>query len=113
MSESDRLRMVTACVCGASRAITVSQDRAAQASLRCQVLEERLSGAVGEREEMRRQLERVVRERERGERQREEYKKKMTQHQERVSQAEQESEANKQLADLQAKKQLLEDKSTH
>ena len=103
--------MVAACVCAANRAITVAQDRAARAGLRCQVLEVRLSGAVREREEVRRQLERVAEERERGERQREKYMNKMALYRERVAQAEKESEANKQLADIQAKKQQLEEKS--
>ena len=110
-SENERLKCVVACVCSANRAITLAQDRAAQASLSCQQLEKGIAGLVAEREELLGQLEGVQCERKRGERRREEYGRKMERHRQRVSSVEQDSEAHRELAELQLKKQCLEDSS--
>ena len=110
-SENEKLKSVAACVYSANRAITLAQDRAAQAGLSCQQLERSIARLVAERQDLQEQLEGVEWERKRGERRREEYGNKMERHRQRVSSAEQDSEAHRELAELQHKKQRLEDSS--
>lgn len=112
-AEHERLKCVVVSVCSANRAITVAQDRAAQTSLSCQQLDKSITSLTAEREDLQRQLERASREREREEKRRAEYRKKMAAHQEKVSHAEQGSSVHMQLAELQAKKQQLEDTSDY
>lgn len=111
MSENGRLKSVIACVCSTSKGITLAQDRAAQAGLSCQRLQQSMARLVGEREELRCKLERVVWEREEGQRQRVKYREKMAAHRERVLAVEKDSAVHKELAELQIKKQQLETKS--
>lgn len=98
-------------MCSANRAITLAQARTSQASLSCQNLEKTIATLVAEREDLQGQLERVSREREGEEKRRGEYGRKMERHRDRVSYVEQDSTAFRELAELQAKKQQLEDKS--
>ena len=98
-------------MCSANKAITLAQDRAAQANLCCQQLEKSITRLVAERQDLQGQLEGVEWERKREKRRREEYGSKMERHRQRVSSAEEDSEAHRELAELQHKKQWLEDSS--
>lgn len=111
ISENERLKLVVACVCTANRAITVSQDRVAHSSLKCQRLAKTISRAVAEKEDLSRQLREVSKEKEREEKLREEYREKMRIYEECVTQVEEDSPANRELANLITEKQELESKS--
>ena len=109
--ENDRLKSITGNVCSANRAILLAQDRAEEASVDCQLLEQTLSSLIAEGERMREDLEGVRGEREKQRRRWEEYRRKMEKHRERVEQVERSGPVQTELAELEEKIGMVKERS--
>lgn len=100
-------------ICSANRAISLAQDRAAEASTECQRLEKIVSTLISDGEGRKAEVERVREERERQDKTQVEYRRKMAQFRERASQAEERGPVQRELAEVERKIKELREKSRH